>query len=861
MQRLESKSTGIPNLDSVLNGLRIGDNVVWQVDNLDDYRRFTVPFAENALAEDKRVVYIRFAEHDPILAENQYSVTYNLDAHGGFESFTTSIYNIISQEGKGVYYVFDSLSDLHLAWVNDLMIGNFFMVICPYLFDLDTIAYFSLMHNTISFNTIAAIRETTQLLLNVYNSDGYLYVHPLKVWQRFSTTMFFPHLLKGDTLRPITDSVDVTRLITHIQKRGSESTLRNLDYWDRMFLKVEEALQYPTSREDIDYLHNSISRAILSRDERILDLVRKYFTLEDFVLLKDRLIGTGYIGGKTVGMLLARNIINANCDRNTRERMEPHDSFYIGSDVYYTYLVQNGWWHLFMKHKSEGEYFSAAEQLYEKLLDGTFPDSIKQKFQNIIEYYGQSPIIIRSSSLLEDSYGNAFAGKYESYFLVNQGSPEERFAEFVKTVKMVYASTMGIEALEYRHQRGLHTQDEQMGLLVQRVSGSYHDQYFYPDMGGVGLSYNTFVWDGDIDPDAGMLRLVSGLGTRAVNRVEDDYPRIISLDKPMKKPHGSQEDARNYSQHEIDILDIAENTIKTRHIHDLINMNNIRNMSLIATRDTELESYMRNHRTPGAQSWIIDFDRFIETTPFASQMKNILQTLEIAYDYPVDIEFTVNFTEDDNYRINIVQCRPQQTKWKTAPVPIPDNISSDSIFILSQGHFLGGNVVLPVSRVIYVEPEKYASLNQSQQYDIARFIGRLNKLSRESKNIHTMLLGPGRWGTTTPSLGVPARFSEINNTSILVEVALMRDDFIPELSYGTHFFQDLVESEIFYIALMPEKENVIFNPGLIEKFRKPLETFLDDGQKYSSIISVYDDIRDLYLMSDIQKQKIICSII
>ncbi|MFW5862755.1 MAG: PEP/pyruvate-binding domain-containing protein, partial [Spirochaetota bacterium] len=244
-------------------------------------------------------------------------------------------------------------------------------------------------------------------------------------------------------------------------------------------------------------------------------------------------------------------------------------------------------------------------------------------------------------------------------------------------------------------------------------------------------------------------------------------------------------------------------------------------------------------------------------TSFASQMKSILQTLEDAYDYPVDIEFTVNFTEDNNYRINIVQCRPQQTKWETAPVDIPEILQPDNYFISSPGHFLGGNVVLPVKRVIYVHPGNYSSLNQTQKYDIARYIGKLNRLTPGRSDTSVMLIGPGRWGTTTPSLGIPVRFSEINNTSILVEMALMGGDFVPELSYGTHFFQDLVESEIFYIALLPEKKDVLFNLELIEKYYVPLETFLDDGARYSSIIQVYDDIPSLFLMSDIRTQKVV----
>jgi len=177
----------------------------------------------------------------------------------------------------------------------------------------------------------------------------------------------------------------------------------------------------------------------------------------------------------------------------------------------------------------------------------------------MLEYFGQSPIIVRSSSLLEDGFGNAFAGKYDSYFCVNQGSPEERLEQFLVAVKQVYSSTLSEEALQYRLQRGLSHQEEQMALLVQRVSGAYHGKLFFPALAGVGISYNTFVWRHDIDPSAGMLRLVVGLGTRAVDRVEGDYPRIVSLDKPLLVPHADPEDRRRFTQHDIDLLDVDQN--------------------------------------------------------------------------------------------------------------------------------------------------------------------------------------------------------------------------------------------------------------------------------------------------------------
>ncbi|HQO03481.1 MAG TPA: PEP/pyruvate-binding domain-containing protein [Spirochaetota bacterium] len=860
MKTLSKISTGLASLDKVCNGLRLGDNVVWQVDEIDDYRSFAVLYAEKALKDNRRLIYIRFALHDPILRDNQCSEMYYLDAFSGFESFSTEVHTIIKREGKEVYYVFDCLSDLQSAWANDLMIGNFFMITCPYLFELDTVAYFSLLHNSISFRTIASIRETTQLLLDLYNSDGSLYVHPLKVWNRYSPTMFFPHLLKGTELNPITNSLDAARLITHIQKKGYESTIRNLDYWDRIFLKAADLIQTPEEIDDIELIHTQLCKSLITRDDRILVMVRKFFKLDDFLFIKDRLIGSGFIGGKTVGMMLARKILENDSNNEVNSRMEPHDSFFIGSDVYYTYIVQNGWWRLFIEHKTDEKYFSSAEELYEKMLHGTFPDTIKEKFQQIIEYYGQSPIIVRSSSLLEDGFGNAFAGKYESYFLVNQGAPEERFEQFLNAVQKIYASTMDVDAISYRHQRGLHKLDEQMALLVQRVSGSYNGNYFFPDMAGVGFSYNTFVWKKTMDPRAGMLRIVLGLGTRAVNRTDGDYPRIVALDDPLVKPYGGINDARNFSQHKIDLLNIKDNTIETQYISDLTDHITLNNIELMAERDSEAESQMHDHGMRNKQSWIINFDNLLAQTNFSENMKHILSTLESAYDYPVDIEFTINFGSDGNYRINLLQCRPQQTKMQGKPVSIPKNIPGNRILFSSEGNFLGGNISQPVSRIIYVDPYGYSALSQTQKYDIARLIGKLNRQCSDRESNPTMLMGPGRWGTTTPSLGVPVRFSEINNISVLVEIALMRDDFIPELSFGTHFFQDLVETDIFYVALFPEIENVIYNTDWFKSRENGLAAMTEDGNKYQDVVKVYDAIDSLFLMSDILSQKLFCFI-
>ena len=166
----------------------------------------------------------------------------------------------------------------------------------------------------------------------------------------------------------------------------------------------------------------------------------------------------------------------------------------------------------------------------------------------MLEYFGQSPIIVRSSSLLEDAYGNAFSGKYESVFCANQGTPQDRLENFLNAIRKVYTSTLSEEALAYRAHWGLLDRDEQMAILVQRVSGSVYEDQFFPQIAGVGVSYNPYVWNSEIDPEAGMIRLVFGLGTRAVDRIDDDYTRIVALNAPSRRPEASSEDVRKFSQ-------------------------------------------------------------------------------------------------------------------------------------------------------------------------------------------------------------------------------------------------------------------------------------------------------------------------
>ncbi len=848
MERYDKVSTGLKGFDQVIDHLRLGDNVVWQVDSIAAYKKMVEAYAWQAASEQRKLVYIRFGRQEALLAARPDLKICTIDATRGFESFATEIHHIVKQMGKKVFYVFDCLTELLQYWYSDLMIGNFFRVTCPYLYELNTIAYFAVIRNVHTFSTIAGIRETTQLLLDLYEVNQKIYIHPLKVWQRYSSTMFIPHLIQGEEAICITASAQATELFSGIYRCEERP-----DFWNVLFGNAREALA--SSKEQQEALANRLMTLLIGSESKMLTLCKRYFTLSDILQIASREIGSGFIGGKSIGMLLARKIIVTEAKDQIAPFLESHDSYYLGSDIYYTYIVQNGWWKLRTRQKTKKGYFKYAPELKKKLLKGKFPEKIQEQFVQMLEYFGQSPIIVRSSSLLEDNYGNAFAGKYESVFCVNQGTPEERYEAFEQAVRTVYASTMNEDALAYRTNRGLADQDEQMAILVQRVSGDYYGDYFFPHAAGVGNSSNLYVWDKSVDMNAGMLRLVFGMGTRAVDRTEGDYVRIVSLDDPLRIPLMNYEDQKKFSQHFVDLLSLKENALVSRAVNDIIGEDIKVRKELFAAVDEQTldrlrERGMTRHKTP----YILNFDGLLKTTVFPVVMKRMLALLSKSYNYPVDIEFTVNSNKEGEFKVNLLQCRPLQTKGLGKSVSIPKIENEQECLFYMKGNFMGGNIHLNIEYVVYVPAAAYLKLKEQDKYAVARRIGKINSLLK-GKNI--ILIGPGRWGTTTPSLGVPVHFTELCNMTVICEVASATEGFAPELSYGSHFFQDLVEADIFYAAIFDGQKDVVFHPDWIMEQENIISSILPNEVVAENIIRVLKT-EGMEIFSDIQSQILLC---
>ncbi len=854
-------TTGLPGLDQALKGILPGDNVVWQVDTIEDYMAVVAPYCQAGLRLGRKMIYFRFASHTPVIPPDDRVEVHTLNSAEGFETFIATIHGVIERAGRGALYVFDCMSELAGDWYSDSMLGNFFMLTCPYLYDLETVAYFALFRNHHSSKAIRPITDTTQLFIELYRHAGHLYVHPLKVQFRYSPTMNLLHLWDGDELEPVTSSALISSILASVNWSDLDPDTR-LGFWDRSFaegqavLNAVQAGECPPEREQ--EVFQRLSRMAISRDPAMLKLVFRYLGLADALNIWKRMIGSGLIGGKTVGMLVARNILKQQSAR-LAGLLEENDSFYVGSDVFYTYLVRNGVWWLRQKQRNPQTFLEGAVQARQRILMGQFPEEIRKQFEQMLDYFGQSPIIVRSSSLLEDNYGNSFAGKYESVFCPNQGPRERRIEDFLSAVRTIYASTMSEKALRYREQRHLLDRDEQMGLLVMRVSGATHGpHHYYPEAAGVGFSFNPYVWSEDIDPKAGVLRLVFGLGTRAVDRSDDDYTRLVALNAPQRRPESNFDQVRRYAQHRVDYLDLQANRLVSGHFLDVIRESTNLHVDMFASKDNPSGQIGGSRAT-----WVPTFDRLLRATDFVRDMREILQTLQQAYEHPVDTEFTMNLMDDASYKIHIVQCRPLLVKGIDTPGPSTEAVAKDDTIIEANGAVIGHSRRIRISRFIYVVPSLYARLGLQDRHEVARLIGRINQASEPSVPGGTMLLGPGRWGTNDPFLGIPVVFAEINRASVLCEIVIMHENLIPDVSLGTHFLNELVESDMLYLALFPLRQGRCLRTEWFEDEPNQLPRLVPQAMSWAEVVRVIEPAvlpgqPRVFLSADVLKQKILC---
>jgi hypothetical protein len=555
-------------------------------------------------------------------------------------------------------------------------------------------------------------------------------------------------------------------------------------------------------------------RRIISDQLEYINIAKKWFKVSDLAEIHKRKIGLGRIGGKAAGMMLAANILNEMGDETLRASYCIPESYFLGSDVMYIFTAMNGftYWND-QKYKPEKQIWSEYPQLKKDFEAGKFPPEILVELRDLLESIGKNPLIVRSSSLLEDNFGTAFAGKYDSHFCPNQGTPEENLNELTQAIAGTFASTFKPEALLYRRSKGLQDYDERMAILIQVVQGESYGRFFLPQGAGVAFSHNLYRWNPQIRREDGFARLVWGLGTRAVERVGDDYPHPVALSHPTLQPDDTPEAIRYYSQQYVDLIDLEENTFKTLPVRDVLHPNYpVLRFVAQVDRDGYLVTPRSRVMEDEVSSLVITFDELLRRTPFAATLSKMLRLLEEHYHNAVDMEFTVRVPDPyalpPQVQITLLQCRPQSILKEAQAGKIPDHMNKEDI-LLSTRFMVPRGQLENIRYILFVPPETYYSLEtEKARKDLGAVISKLNAALPEKSFI---CVGPGRWGSLNTDLGVYVCYSDICRTGALVEVSGKGVGVAPEPSLGTHFFQDLMEAQIFPLAVNLDEPETTFN--------------------------------------------------
>jgi len=596
------------------------------------------------------------------------------------------------------------------------------------------------------------------------------------------------------------------------------------------------------------WLRVSLIRRFFSDSIDFINLAKDHLQVADFFDLVTRTIypagSNGRLGGKSTGLFVAWRILARAVDKEgLPDQIRIPKTWYLTADCLTAFLHYNDLEDVNeLKYKDIEQIRFEYPNIVHLFKHARFPADIYRGLSHALDDFGECPIIVRSSSLLEDRAGTAFSGKYKSLFLPNQGDKRSRLHALLDAIAEIYASVFGPDPIVYRTERGLLDYREEMGILIQEVVGRRIGPYHLPVFAGVALSSNEFRWSPRLKRDDGLCRLVPGLGTRAVDRISNDYPVLLSPGQPALRVNVTPDEIRRYSPVKVDLVNLQERIFETvpldRLIHDY--GKEIPQLSHLVSvyRDGQICTIPSMELHLNRDEVVATFEGLVKRTPFIRQIRAILQTLQAGMNTPVEIEFA-----HDGNHLYLLQCRPQYIEEESFPSSIQQDIP-DSETLFTAHRFISNGRIPDISHIVYVPPERYAAQeSRDRLIDIGRAVGLLNTRLPKRRFI---LMGPGRWGSRGDiSQGVHVSYADISNAAVLMEIAYKAGSHEPDLSFGTHFFQDMLEAGIRYIPLYPEDQGNKFNRQFL----------LDSQNQLAALLPEYAHLADVLHIIEVQAER------
>ena len=592
------------------------------------------------------------------------------------------------------------------------------------------------------------------------------------------------------------------------------------------------------------------------------DLIVKYRKMKNrgvvAVFRKDRFdhysnfarIGDGSLGGKGRGLAFVDSIIKKNpiCDNFSGVTISIPRTVVLCTDIFDEFMATNGLYPMALSDASDDDILKA-------FLAAKLPSRLIDDFYALFEVVDR-PLAIRSSSLLEDSHYQPFAGIYSTYMIPYDADPDERLRMLVESIKGVYASVFYQASKAYMSATSNVIDQEKMAVIIQEVVGESHGPYYFPSFSGVGRSLNYYPIGEERTQD-GVAEIAIGLGKYIVDGGLSLRFSPIHPDKVLQT--STLDLALRDTQNELYVLgpndtslemsaDDGFNIVK-KSVRDFAGTGALR--YLVSTFDPQ-NGILMDYDAPGRGRKVVTFANVLrdKVFPLAPAVDFMLRQGQTEMQRPVEIEFAGNINpqpspEGIKGHIYWLQIRPIIDKKENVDEAALN--ANDEDLILRSNTALGHGNIDGISTIIYVKPENFDSLKNT---DVARELHTINREMAERGEGY-ILIGPGRWGSSDPALGIPVKWPDISASRLIVESSL--NNYRIEPSQGTHFFHNLTSFGVGYFTINPHSEDGIYNldylnsmPAVYEserlrvvKFDNPL-TVAIDGRKGAGVVFRHD---------------------